>query len=75
MNLLLVFQNPYEFFQFFCTFIKISFLNKDRANVILITWNILVCDLESCYKNKIRNVTFIFQNFQFFFKNVEKKLK
>ena len=68
MNLL-IFYNPYEFFQFFL-FFKIPFLRKNRgynrATVSSIPRKILVCDMESWYKNisKIRNVTLIFQNFQ-----------
>ena len=53
------------------------FLKKNsghnRATVSLITRNILVCDVEFCYKNisKIHNVKFIFPNFQKK-KNIEK---
>ena len=74
MNLMIS-QNPYEFFQFCFTFLKIPFFEKNwcynRATVNSITQKILVCDIESCYRNisEIRNVTSIFQNCQKIFKN------
>ena len=59
------------------TFFKISFLKwknwgYSRANFNSITQEILLCDVESWYKNvcKIRNVTFIIEIFK---KNVENK--
>ena len=65
MNLL-IFQNLYEFISIFFTFFKIPFLTK-----------ILLCDTESWYKNisKIRNVTFISQNFQKHFQKRKKNSK
>ena len=60
MNLLIV-KNPYGFF---------SFLEKygsyNCATVRSICLKIRVCGTESCYKkiSKIRNVMFIFLNFQ-----------
>ena len=64
-----IFQNPREFFQCFLRFSKYRFWKSwgyNLATVGLITRKILVCDMKSWYKNiaKIRNVTFIFQNFQ-----------
>ena len=67
MNLL-IFQNPYEFFQFFLRLWKYRFRKKNwgyyRATVGSITQKILVSDIESFNRNisKIRNVTFNFQN-------------
>ena len=69
MNLL-IFQNPYEFFHFFFTFMKRPFLKKNRdynrAIVSPIPQKILSRDMEFWYKHisKIRKVMFIFQNFQ-----------
>ena len=65
---LLIFQSPYEFFQFFVDVYKNTVFNKNlgynRATVNSIIWKIFMCDIESCSKNmsKIRNVTLIFQN-------------
>ena len=77
MNLL-IFQNRYEFQQFFFYFYENTVFEKNwdynLATVSSTIQKILVHDMESCYK-KIRNVTSIFPNFQKFFKNVRKKLK
>ena len=61
---LLNFQNPYEFKNFFFTFMKIQFLKKIQAITLRsITRKILVCDIKSCDKDisKIFNVTFTFK--------------
>ena len=68
-------------FEIFFTFFKIPFLKKNwgynRATVTSITRKILACDMKSWYKNvcKIRNVTFIFQNFQNTFQKRKKNSK
>ena len=56
-------------------FMKITFLKKNwdynRVTVSPIIQKILVCDIESCYKDisEILNVTFSFQNLQNVFQN------
>ena len=51
------FSESIQIFSIFFTFIKIHFNSINRK--------ILVCDMKCCYKNtKIREVTFIVQNFQ-----------
>ena len=57
-----------NFFNFFYVFQNIVFEKKietNRAAVSSIARKILACDMESWYEkiSKIRNVTFIFQNF------------
>ena len=67
---LLIFLNTLEFFENFLTFLKISFRTKfqdhNRETVGSITQNILKCNTKSCQKtiSKIRDVSFIFQNFK-----------
>ena len=80
MNLL-IFQNPYEFFQvFFYIFQNTVYEKKwgyNRTTVSSIIREILVRDMQSCYKNisKTRSATFIFQNFQNFFQHVKRMKK
>ena len=66
---LLIFQNPYEIFQFFLHSWKYRFWKKldyNRAAISLITRKILVCDVEYCKKKTsiIRIVMFTLKNFQ-----------
>ena len=64
-----------NFFIFFYVFQNTVFEKKkigyNHVTVSSMNWGILVCDMESCYKNisKNRNVTFILQNLQ---KKIEK---
>ena len=66
MNLL-IFQNLYEFFRLYFTFLK-TFFEKNqcynRETVDSMTRKILERDVKSSYSNKIRNVMFIFKNFE-----------
>ena len=65
----LIFQNPYEFFQFYFYVPEIPFSNKIEAItvelLVQVPKKILVCAMESRYRNipKIHNVTSIFRNF------------
>ena len=65
-------------FHFFYDFENTIFEKKNRsynrATVSSITRKILVCDMEFSI-SKIRRVTFIFQNYFFFFKKRKGKLK
>ena len=66
MNLL-IFKNPYEFLKLFWRYcFKKKNWGYNRTTVSSMTQKIFVCDMGPWYKNmpKIRNVTFIFQNFQ-----------
>ena len=57
MNLL-IFQNPYELFQFFLTFMEMKKnLSYNCATVSSTTWEILVRDMKSCYKTYPKLVT------------------
>ena len=76
MNLL-IFQNPYEVFQFFdvieSTFFE-EYWGYSRETVSLINRKIRECCVESCYKNiyKIRNIPFTFQYFETSFQKLTK---
>ena len=75
-----IFQNPYEFFQFFLRLWKYFFWKTNwgyiHATVCSITQKIVIRNMESCYKkiSKIRNVTFIFFNFHTNFQKRKKKI-
>ena len=77
MNLL-IFQNPYQFFQFFRTSMKIPILKKNlgynRSIVSSITWKVLLSVMKSCYKTHIKYVMLhsFFLIFECIFKNVKK---
>ena len=57
-----------NFFNFFYVIQNTAFVKKKKndATTVQLFRKILVCDMESWYNNisKIRNITFIFQNFQ-----------
>ena len=63
----------FVFYIFLNTVFEQKKLDCNRATVSSMTRKILVCDMEYWYQYlfKIRNVSFIFQNFQKNFKNVK----
>ena len=77
----LIFQNSYELFQFFFCLGKYFLWKKNlvhnREIVSSITQKILMCNVESWYKNmsKIRDATSIYKNFRKIFSISYKVLK
>ena len=71
----MIFLNSYEFFQFFFNVwkkingITVKLLVQSLGIFLSVIWNLVR------NTSRIRNVTFIFQNFDFFFKNVSKYWK